>query len=55
MKRNRRFELCINDAEHALLERLEKSYNDSGIPVTKAFLFRYGLKLLPTVSPTFPQ
>lgn len=47
MKRNRKILICLNDAEFAALESLQAIYSADGAFVSKAFLFRYGLKRLP--------
>ncbi len=54
MKRNRKILVCMNDAEFAALESLEKIYSLDGARATKSFLVRYALKRLPHQSIILP-
>ncbi len=47
MKRDRKILICLNDSEHAALDRLVQSYSFDGAVVSKSFLVRHALKLLP--------
>lgn len=54
MKRTRKILVCLNDAEFAALEDLERVYSVDGARATKSFLVRYGLKRLPHQSLACP-
>jgi len=53
MKRFRTLVIRLNDDEHAILDRLQKTYNDSGVPASKSFLVRHALKCFPFQSEFF--